>query len=126
MIDERAVLLRIEHFEQGARGIAAEVRAELVDLVEHEQRVARAGATNAANDVARERADVGAAMPADLRFVAYTAERLAHELAAQRARDRLTERRLTGARRSGEAQDRRACVALEAAHDEILEDALLD
>ena len=40
VVAEGVVLLRVEHFEQRRRRIAAEVRAHLVDLVEQEQRVA--------------------------------------------------------------------------------------
>ena len=58
---------------------------------------------------ARQRADVGAAMAADLGLVAHAAERDAHELAAERARDRAAERGLAGAGRADEAQDRAAC-----------------
>src|SRR5262249_22163779 len=120
------VLLGIEHLEQRARRIAAEVGAELVDLVQHEQRIARAGAADAADDVAGQRADVGAAMAADLGLVADAAEGLADELPPERLRDRTAERGLARSRWSDEAQDRRTRVLLEPAHHQVLEDALLD
>ena len=44
VIAELAVLLRVEHFQQRRRRIAAEVAAELVHLVQHEDRVAALGA----------------------------------------------------------------------------------
>ena len=106
VIAERVVLFRIEHFEQRRRRIAAEVGAELVDLVEDEHRVLRLGAAQALDDLPGQRADVGAAMAADLRLVAHAAERDAHELAAERLRDRARERGLADARRADEAQDR--------------------
>ena len=56
----------------------------LVDLVEQEQRVARAGLGQALHDLARHRADVGAAVAADLRLVAHAAQGHAHELAVGR------------------------------------------
>ena len=43
-IDEGVVLPRIEHFEQRARRIAAKIGAELIDLVQHEDRIARPNA----------------------------------------------------------------------------------
>ena len=39
MVAEGRVLLGVEDFQERGRGIAAEVGAELVDLVEHEDRV---------------------------------------------------------------------------------------
>ncbi len=126
VIAERVVLLRVEHLEQRRRRIAAEVRAELVDLVEDEDRVLRLGAAQPLDDLAGQRADVGPAMAADLRLVAHAAERDAHELAAERVGDRLGERRLADARRAEEAEDRALDVGIQLAHREVLEDAVLD
>ena len=73
-IDKGKILPRIEHLEQRARRIAAEVGPELVDLVQHHDRVACAGAAQFLNDAPRHRPDVGAAMPADLRLIANPAQ----------------------------------------------------
>ena len=100
VIAERVVLLGIEHLEQRRRRVAAEVGPELVDLVEDEDRVLRLGPAQPLDDLARQRADVGAAMAADLGLVAHAAERHADELAAERVGDRLRERRLADARRA--------------------------
>src|SRR6185436_84510 len=116
----------VQHLEERRRRVAAEVAAELVDLVEHEDRVAAAGALEALDDAAGERADVGAAVAADLRLVAHAAERDAHELAPERARDRLAERGLADAGRAAEAQDRALLVRRELAHRDVLDDAPLD
>ena len=43
VVVERRVLLRVEHFEQRRRRIAAEVHRHLVDFVEQEQRIVHAG-----------------------------------------------------------------------------------
>ena len=126
MIAERDVLLGVEHLEQRRRRIAAEVGADLVDLVEHEDRVAGARLVHALEDAPGQRADVGAAVAADLGLVVHAAEREAHELASQRARDRAPERGLADARRADEAEQRAARVAFELAHRQVLEDALLD
>src|SRR5205823_10805299 len=75
---------------------------------------------------ARQRADVGAAVAADLGLVVHAAERDALELAPRGARDRLAERGLAHAGRADEAQDRALAVRVELAHREMLEDAALD
>ena len=79
------------------------------------------------------RADVGAAVAADLRLVVDAAERHAHELAVQRAGDRLADRRLAGPGRADQRQDRAGALVLldaallaQLAHGEVLDDALLD
>ena len=106
VIAERVVLRRVEHLEQRRRRIALEAGADLVDLVEHEHRVHRARLLERLDDAAGNRADVGAAVAADLGFVAHAAERDPDELAVHRARDRLAERRLADAGRADEAEDR--------------------
>ena len=126
VVDEGVVLLGIEHFEQRARRIAAEIHAHLVDFVEQEQRIAHADLGHVLQDLARHRADVGAAVAADLGLVAHAAQRHAHELAVGRARDRLAERGLAHAGRADQAQDRRLQLVHALLHREVLDDALLD
>ena len=77
-------------------------------------------------DLARHRADIGAAVAADLRLVAHAAERHAHELAIRRARDRLAERRLADA--GAPTRHRIGAFSLVDAllHRQVLDDALLD
>src|SRR5436190_165462 len=126
VIEERAVLLRIEHFEQRRRRIAAEVHRHLVDFVEQEHRVHRSGLFHHLDDLAGEGADVGAAVAADFRLVAHAAERQAHELAVHRAGDRLGQRGLADSRRAGEGEDRRPRLLHQRADGEELEDPFLD
>jgi hypothetical protein len=114
-------------FCSGCRGgIALDAAAELVDLVEHQHRVARAGLAQRLDDVARQRADVGAPVAADLGLVVRAAEARALELESQRAGDALPERGLAHARGTHEAQDRAAALGVQLAHGEVLYDALLD
>ncbi|OQA96454.1 MAG: hypothetical protein BWY25_02249 [Chloroflexi bacterium ADurb.Bin222] len=82
VIRESVILLRVEHFEQRRRRVAAKVLPQLINLIQHEHGVHRAGAAHRLNDPSRQRADVGATMAADLRLVAHAAERDAHKLTA--------------------------------------------
>ena len=126
VVAERAVLLGVEYFEHRRRRIAVHAAAHLVDLVEHHHAVARAGLADRLDDRARQRADIGAPMAADLGLVMDAAQTHARELAAHGPGDRLAERGLADAWRSGEAQDRRLAFGRELAHGQILDDALLD
>src|SRR2546428_516679 len=69
MVAERVILLRVQDLEQGRGRVAPVVGADLVDLVEHEHRVVRGGLGDALDDASRHRADIGAAVAADLRLV---------------------------------------------------------
>ena len=126
VVAERAVLLGVEHLEQRSAGIAVDAGAELVDLVEHHHAVARAGLADRLDDVAGQRTDVGAPVPADLGLVVHAAEADAHELAAHGTRDRLAERGLAHAGRADQAQDRCLALGRELAHGQILDDPPLD
>ena len=106
MVAEGRVLLRVEDFEEGGGGVAAEVGAELVDLVEHEDRVVGRRLANPLDDPPGHGGDVGAAVAADLGLVVHAAQADPDELAAQGLGDALAQRRLAGAGRAGEAEDR--------------------
>ncbi len=134
VVAEGVVLRRVQHLEQGRRRVAAEVGADLVDLVEQDDRVHRTGLLDRADDPAGQRADVGAAVAADLGLVADAAEGDADELAAHRVGDGLAEAGLADAGRAHEGQDgapapaaddAEAPVAAPLAHRQVLGDALL-
>ena len=74
MILEHVVLFRIENFQQGRARVAAKIRAEFVDFIKQQHRIDGAGFLHHLNDLTRQRADVGAAMAADLGFVTHAAQ----------------------------------------------------
>ena len=106
VVGERVVLRRIEHLEQRARRIALEAHAQLVDFVEQEHGILGAGLLHPLDDTTRHGAHVGAPVATDVGLIARAAQRRAHVLAAERARDRLGDRRLAHARRAHEQQNR--------------------
>ena len=126
IVAEGRVLLGVEHFEQRRGGIALVAAAELVDLVEHHDAVAAAGAADALQDVAGQGADIGAAMAADLGLVMRAAEADADEFAPGGARDALAQRGLADAGRPDKAQDRAAAVRVELVDRQEFENAPLD
>src|SRR6185312_16205262 len=124
-VAEGRVLLGIENLEECRRGVALDAGPELVDLVEHHHAVAGAGFADALDDVAGERADIGAAMAADLGLVMDATQAHADEFAAGGAGDALAERGLADARRTDEAQDRALAAGLQLLHGQVFEDAAL-
>ena len=126
VVAERVVLLGVKDLEERRARVAAEVRADLVDLVEHEHRIRLAGGLHVLEHPSRQRADVGAPVTPDLRLVADAAERHADELAAHCPRDGLAEAGLAHAGRTHEAQDQRTQVLRELAHRHVLDDPVLD
>ena len=104
MVGELVVLLRVQHLEQGRRGVAAPVRAHLVDLVHKEDRVAALGFLHALQYAPGHGGHVGAPVPADLGFVAHAAQRHPHEIAAHRVRYGAGDGGLAYAGRADEAE----------------------
>ncbi len=107
MIDERVVLLRVQHLEQRRGRVAAEVLSHLVHFVEQVQRIAHADLGQVLQDLARHRTDIRAPVTANFRLIAHAAQRHTHELAIGRLGNRLAQRGLTHTRRANQAQDRR-------------------
>ena len=92
VIHEHVVLFRIENFEQRGRRVAAEIHRHLVDFIQHEDRVLCTGLLHHLDDLAGQRADIGAAMAADFGFVPHAAQRQTHKLTASGFGDRHSER----------------------------------
>jgi hypothetical protein len=74
VVAEGVVLLGVESFEERAGGIATEVAAQLVNLVEHKNRIVYFDALQMLDDLPGESADVGAAMAANLCLVVHASE----------------------------------------------------
>ena len=123
---EGDVLLGVEDFKQGRCRVAAEVGGDFVDFVEQEDGILGARALHVLDDLAGHGADVGAAMAANLGFVAHAAQREAHKLAAGGLGDGHAQRGFAHARRPDEAEDGAFGVLDQLAHGEKFEDALLD
>ncbi len=91
------------------------------------------GIAQGPDEPARERADVGTAVTADLGLVAHAAERDTDELAAGRTCDRLTDRGLAGAGRADQREDRAGALVLgdpallaQLLDRDVFDDAVLD
>ena len=125
VVVEGAVLLRVQGFQQGAGRVALEVGGELVDLVQDDDRIGRAGAQEAVQDPARKGAHVGFPVAADLRLVVHAAEGDADVLAPEGPCHALSEAGLAHAGRAVQAQDRGLHVPLQLEDGEVLHDAVL-
>src|SRR3546814_20511160 len=77
MVLELAILFGVENLEQRRGRIASEILAELVDLVEREKRVNRAGLFEVSHHLARQRAAVSYAVAADVSLGSHATPRQA-------------------------------------------------
>ncbi len=128
------VLGGVEDLEQRRGGVTPVVGAELVDLVEHDDRVHGAGLAEGADQPTGLGAHVGAAMATDLGLVPDATEGDPDERAPEGAGHRLAERGLAHSRGTDQGQDgARAASAdrgqapfgLQLADGQVLEDAIL-
>src|SRR5690606_29664458 len=125
MIAEIEVLFGIQHFKQRRSRVPAETHRHLVNLIQQEHRLVRAGILNPLYDAARRRADIRSAMTANLRFVPYSAKRNSDEFAAKRPCDGTSQRRLAYPRRSDEAQYRALQLLHKLLHGQVFQHPFL-
>ena len=126
VITKGRVLLRVEDLQERGRRIAPEVGPHLIDFIEHDDWIARLRPADALNDATGHGTDIGASMTADLRLIMHPAEGHPHEFSFQGRGNGVSERGLPHSRRANKTEDRALHVALELAHRQIFEDALLD
>ncbi len=74
MIGEGVVLSGIEHLEKGGRRVATEIRADLVQFIQQNYRIAALDAAQGLDDAPGQSADISAAMAANLGFVPHPAQ----------------------------------------------------
>ena len=125
VVPKSVVLLRIQGFEKRRGRIAAEVAAELVDLIKHKDRVVGLRAAQRLHDLPGQGPDIGAAMAAYFGFVVHAAERDTLKLPSQSARNAAAERGLSYSWRPDEAEDGSLHIRLETSHTQVVEDSIL-
>ena len=123
---EGPVLLRVKRFQQRGRRVALEVARKFVDLVQDDDRVGGAGPLDAGEDPARQGADIGLAVAADLRLIVHAAEGNPDVFAPEGPGDGLAEARLADPGRAVQAEDRGLHVALQLEDGQVFDDAVLD
>ncbi len=124
VIAETIVLLRVENFEQCGRWVTTKIRADLIDLIEHDQRVVRARLLESLNDAAGHRADIRAAMTANFSLVVHTAKAETHELSTQSTRDRTAQARFAHTWRANQTKDRSLRFLFQLSHSQSFNNAL--
>ena len=125
VVGEGGVLLRVQHLQQGARGVATVVPDQLIHLVQHHHRIGGTAAFDALHDAAGHGADVGTAVTADLRLVPDAAQAHPHILAAQCLGDALADAGLAGTRRAHKEKDGAGLLLVQGHDSDLLEDAAL-
>src|SRR5437588_4568350 len=105
VIGKGVILLRIQHFQQGGGRITTILRREFVDFVEKENRVFDAHSLHRLDNTPGQRADIGAAMSANLRLVVHTTKRNAGKLAPQCVGYRVPQGCFTDSRGTNEAKN---------------------
>src|SRR5262245_7256507 len=105
MILKRGVLRRLQDIQQRCRSFTVQTSACLVDFIQHKDRVLGSGFPNPLDNIARERADISAAVSTDLCLVVDTTKTLAYEFSVHSSSDALPERRLSDTGRTDKTQD---------------------
>ena len=126
MVAERAVLLRIQGFQQGRGGIAPKICPEFIDLVHHENGVVGTALPQALEDSAGQGPDIGPAMPADLRFIPDTPQGNPNEFSFKRPGNGLSQGCLAHPRRAHKTKNRPFHFGIQFQDAQVFQDAVLD
>ena len=126
MVAEARILRGIENLQKRGRGVALIVAAELIDLVEQQQRILALRLRKTGHDSTGHGSDVGLAVAADLRLIMHTAERNARKLSVERSCDRDGNRRFANAGRADKAENLPRKLGRQLPHGERLQDSLFD
>ena len=124
VIGEGVIQFGIENFHERCGRIAAEVSGHFVHFVKNEDWVNGAGLLHHLDDLARQRANVGAAMAANFSLVANAAQRNANKFAPGGVADGHGQRGFADARRPDEAQDGALGILDQLANGQKFEDAV--
>ena len=126
MVAEGAALLAVKRFKKRRGGIAPVIRAELVDLIEHEDGIPGARLLDTRNDASRHRADVGFPVAADLRLVVHAAERNAGAFAVCGAGNAHGNARFANTRRAYKTEHPALDLRRELPHGKVFQNAVFD
>ena len=126
MVAEARILRRVQNFQKRGRGVALIVAAELIDLVEQQQRILALRLRKAGHDPAGHGPDVSLAVAADLRLIVHAAKRNARELSVERSCDRNRDRRFANAGRADQAENLPRKLGRQLPHGERLQNPLFD
>jgi len=105
MVEERSVLLGIEHLQKCARRISIHPSSNFINLIKHNKRVLSPYTLEGLDYLARECSNIGSPVTFDLRHVGQTTNREPEELPSESASDGFTNTRLANTRRSDETED---------------------
>src|SRR6478672_176169 len=124
-IDKGLVLPWIEHLEQCTGRVAAKIGADLVNFIKHHDRIAGASPSQFLNNATWHRTNVGAAVPANLRFVTNPAQTHPHKLSSERIGHGLTEACFPDTWRTQQTENWSLTEWVQFAHREIFDQPAL-
>jgi len=126
MIPESVVLLAVKYLQQRRGGVAPHIAGQLIDLVQHQQRVHGTGAGHGIDDAAGHGADIGLAMAADIRFVPHAAQTESGQLAVHSLGYGDGDRGFAYAGRANQTQNLALGVGVDLLYSDELQNTLLD
>ena len=126
MIGEGVVLRGVKHLQQSGRGVAAKIGSDLVQLVEQNHRVAAFDAAQRLDNAPGQRADIGAAVAANLGFITHAAQGDARKLPPQRIGHAPAQGGLAHTRRADQTKDGSFDLFAPLDHRQKFQQAVLD
>ena len=124
MVAEGLVLYGIQHLQHGAGRVTPKIAGHLIDLIQQEDGVLRTRLLDMVQNRARDGADIGAAVSADLRLIPSPAQAPPAEFTAHGMCNGARNAGFSRTRRADKAEDRPFDVLFLLANGQVLHDAL--
>ena len=125
MVPEGVVLLAVQHLQQRAGGVPPHVAGQLVDFVQHHQRIHGPAVDQRVNNAARHGADVRFPMAPDVRLVPHAAQAQPGQLAVHGLGHRDGDGGLAHPRRAHQADDLPLGFRVDLPHRHVFQNPLL-
>ena len=126
MIREGIVLLRIQNFKKGCRGISVIGRRQLIHLIQYHDRIGNAGLLYTVHDSSRHSAKIRSPVSANIRLISYTAKAYAHIFSSESLRNTFSNTGFTGTGCTHKEKNRPGLLLFQIHHRNLLNHSLLN
>ena len=126
MVTESIILLCIQHFQQCSRWIPFVITAQLIHLIQKNQRIVTTCQFYRIDNTTRHSTNIGFSVSADVRFIFHAAQRDTGIFPPHRFGNRLGDRSFSHTRRTRQTDDLSFDIWRQLAHRQHFQDALLN
>src|SRR3990167_9836367 len=125
MIGKRIILLGIQSFQKGGRGVAPKIHTDFINFIQHKYGIFGSCIFNALDYSTRQCPYIGSAVAAYLRLVMDSPQRNSDKFTVQRTGYRFTDRSFANTRRADKTKNRAFDFPNQLVNGQVLQNSFL-